>query len=85
MIIARGEFEGKEMLLLGLSRGNVDRLTAGQPIRLTRETHGEAMGRDEAILILFGETEQDLYDSFVREGLVDARTETRILPRKAPS
>jgi hypothetical protein len=45
-------------LLLGLSRTNIERLMAGQPIRVSQATHGvelpESMPR---IGITFGETE----------------------------
>jgi hypothetical protein len=38
MILARGENKGgKEILLMGLSRENINRLTKGEPIALRRE------------------------------------------------
>jgi len=39
MLIGRGEAEGRQLLLLGLSQGNIDRLVRDKPIKLTPETH----------------------------------------------
>lgn len=55
MVIRRGERDGRKLLLLGLSRANIDKLVEGKPISISRKTHGEAMAEDEEVAIVFGE------------------------------
>lgn len=79
-----GELSGeKPALLLGLSDVNVMRLTQGQPIRLTAETHPHAgtilKGLD--ILIIYGKTELDIMDYLKQAGLIVATTKAHIDPR----
>lgn len=60
MMIARGR-EGENMILfLGLSAESVRRLQLGQPIRITRETHGDGIPDGWTIGILYGPTEAHL-------------------------
>lgn len=65
MIIARAFGESKEdgspgeLLILGLSDQNVARLLNGQPIRITKETHGEGVPAGWSIMIFHGKTEDD--------------------------
>ena len=60
MIIARGSSsDDRQLLLLGLSRANVDKLMAGYPIRLRKDTH-EGVPENWEVVILFGETEAAL-------------------------
>lgn len=63
MIIARGVVgeSNDELLILGLSRKNLERLQAGQPIRISRPTHGEGIPACWEIVIIVGETEDDMY------------------------
>ncbi len=65
MIKARGE----RFALIGLSRGNIERLMAGKPIF----TSGEELGFSGKIAIVFGETEeaivQELKDAAVIRGI----------------
>lgn len=57
MIKARGEKDGRPVLLLGLSRANVERLQADQPIVISADEL-EAMGLPAVeVVILAGETE----------------------------
>ena len=57
MIVARGTAPtGRELLVLGLSEGNVVRLRQGEPIFVTAETHPGALN-DVDILIMHGATE----------------------------
>jgi hypothetical protein len=81
MLIARGQSKGGavQCLILGLSRGNVERLTAGQPVRVTRQTHGEGVPLGWEIFILFGETERAIHDELSGIGALSA-AETRALP-----
>lgn len=53
----RGD-DGQEHVLLGLSRENVNRLIAGQPI-VIRDMDWEQVAQ---VVIMFGETEQVMYD-----------------------
>jgi len=55
----------------GLSRGNIDRLTAGQPIKINlRDLGGPAVN----IAIMFGETEQALFDELKAAGAISPDT-----------
>ena len=82
MLIARSIFEnGKQFLLLGLSRENIRRLQADEPIRLTRETHGDRIPQGWVIGILFGETERDMEDQLRKGGFISEQTKTYIDPR----
>jgi hypothetical protein len=60
LIIARGSSaDHRQLLLLGLSRVNVNKLVSGHPIRLRKATH-ENIPEDLELLIVFCETEADL-------------------------
>lgn len=48
--------DGARIVLLGISRGNVDRLVAGKPIRATAETH-PGFPPDLVVGVMFGETD----------------------------
>lgn len=61
MFIGRATLdEGQELLVLGLSRQNRERLAAGQPIDLSRASHGMAMPEKLKIMIFAGETEESM-------------------------
>lgn len=83
MMIARATSDdGKtEVLLLGLSRVNVERLMQGKPIRIAQETHGEGIPEGWKILILFGETENDMREELRAAGVIDAQTKETTDPR----
>jgi hypothetical protein len=55
--MAAGE-GGTRLIILGVARGNIDRLTAGQPLYVNAENH-PGFPTDLKIVIFFGETEQD--------------------------
>lgn len=60
MIKFVGEKDGKQLIGLGISRGNVSRLEKGKPILVK----GEEMGfPDIEILIFFKETDEELAKS----------------------
>lgn len=60
MILASGSSEQGKLIIVGLSQGNIDRLCADHPIRITQESHpGNPFG-DTTILIFWGPTEQDI-------------------------
>jgi len=52
--------DGTTVLLLGLSRANLERLEAGDPIRVTRATHGLPVPETLTVLIIAGETEASM-------------------------
>jgi hypothetical protein len=81
MIIGRGKCEGDQLLLLGLSRENVKRLTAGQPIEISRKSHGDAAPDGWTIAIVFGETEAELAELLKAGGAVDSQTNIHIDPK----
>jgi hypothetical protein len=70
----RGNEEG-EILLLGLSRENVRRLSNREPIVLKRATHGNGIPQGWEILICFGETEEELFAELKQSGMVTEQTE----------
>lgn len=75
MVIARSYGDdGRELLLLGLSRANIDRLQAGQPIRISRASHGVAVPEHLTIAIITGGTELEIYEVLKAQGLIDDRT-----------
>jgi hypothetical protein len=59
--------DGKKVYFLGLSRENVDRLTAGQPIVVDLS---EMEGPKIDVAIIFGETEEILFDALKTSGLI---------------
>ena len=49
--------EGKNVLVLGISAENVIRLKEGKPIHIT----GEELGLECDVLLVYGETESQIY------------------------
>jgi hypothetical protein len=70
MIIARGSDKDGEFLLLGLSRENIKRLTEGQPIRMTRKSHGDGGPEGWTIVVMHVETKQAMKRTLEVAGLV---------------
>ena len=64
--------DGKHVIVLGLSKENITRLTTGQPIRVT----GESVGVPEiaAILLFAGGTEQGMEAMLREHGLITEDT-----------
>lgn len=82
MLFAKGTSgDGRECLMIGLSRGNIERLLANKPIRITRHSHGDILDEREEIVILFGETEQAIADTLRGVGLIGPQTKQTIDPR----
>ena len=65
MIRATGERNGRPFLLLGVDRENINRLTSGKPIRCTMES----VGIERDVLIVFGETLQDVTNELTAAGI----------------
>lgn len=86
MVIGGAESSGgRPIILLGLSRRNIEQLMAGYPVRVTPETHRNAPIPDVEILILFGETEDSIRQDMADAGIIDAGTkveDARCGPKK---
>jgi hypothetical protein len=74
MIKFTGDGPNGRVYFLGLSRGNIDRLTAGQPIKVNLADMG---GPRIEVAILFGETEQSLFDELKAGGMIPDGVEFR--------
>jgi len=61
MMVAGGQNStGERVLLLGLTRENIEELIKGRPIRVTNETHGRVVPDGVSVGIVYGETKADL-------------------------
>lgn len=61
MFTAGAHLDGDDYLLvLGLSRQNIERLQQGQPIDISRESHGMVVPPHLRIMIFTGETEAEM-------------------------
>lgn len=68
MLKARGRTaDGRPLVILGLERGNIERLQAGQPIKFDLSE----VGMVGECIILFGETAQDILAEFSPIGSVN--------------
>lgn len=74
MIAAQTRPDG-QLLILGLTRVNVARLMSGQPMKITRESHGEAVPTGLTIGIMFGETEKQMRDEIIKTGIEIGKTD----------
>lgn len=74
MLIARADGHDRSVLFIGLSEANVSRLQDGQPIHISRATHGMAVPEHLTILIAVGETEQAIADELTRLGAIGPTT-----------
>jgi len=68
--------EGKDhqVMMLGLSKANVQRLEQGQPIDVSRQTHGMGVPENLSIVIFMGDTEQEILAMFRKNGLIGPET-----------
>ncbi len=81
MIIARATgADADEILLLGVTRENIDRLLKGFPIRITSETDGAGVPLGWKIMIVFGETERAISEALTRSGAVGPDTKLMAMP-----
>ena len=83
MIVARADIENpkRELLILGLTQMNLQRLLTNQPIRIRREVHGEGIPEGWEIMICYGESEEALYKQFKDGGLMGPDTKVHKDPR----
>ena len=78
MITAVATGNGKRIIVLGVTRENLTRLTAGQPIRVSAEHH-PGFPQDVVIAVVFGETEADIAREL--KPLIGAETRVVTVPR----
>lgn len=74
MIKFRAGKNGK-LVGLGLSKINLKKLKAGQPILVD----GSEIGIENDILIMYGTTENDIIRELQKNGLIDRPTEIKIV------
>ena len=65
---------GRTILGLGLSHGNLDRLREGKPIHFNAEDMKLAELRFNEVLIYVGETEESMRRDLAEHGYLDAAT-----------
>lgn len=80
MIIGTASRGQTEMLILGLSHMNLEKLKAGQPMHLTHATHGGAIPKDLEIVIIHGATEEHMEAQFHQLGLIGDDTQIKKQP-----
>lgn len=78
MIVARGNYEEDELLVLGLTAQNVQRLVRGAPILVRREVHGDGIPDGWKIMLVFGQTEEAIKHDFKKNGLIKEDTSIMI-------
>ena len=74
MIVCQATGGDKVVLILGLSHANLGKLKEGQPIKITRESHGLMIPAELAIVISAAPTEEDMYRALVERGLITGGT-----------
>lgn len=75
--------DGTRIVLLGLTRENVRRLTAGQPIRVAAVSH-PGFPLDLKIMITFAETDRELGEALRAADVVSDDTQIVTVPRTPP-
>ncbi len=71
MIVGRGETEDGQVIILGLSSQNVERLLRRKPIVVRREVHGDGIPDGWKIVLCYGKTETSLVEELRQGGLLD--------------
>jgi len=76
--------EGREVLILGLTRKNIERIQQGQPLRVSEMTNapqGTMPHPKYEIAIITGETELEMKRMFEEYGLIGPETKVTVDPR----
>lgn len=78
MMIANGDDgTGDKLLILGLSHENVWRLVnEGEPLMISRRSHGDGIPDGIQIVIIVGPKESDIVDALKAGGLITDLTQT---------
>lgn len=79
MIVGLAKHQKGDFIMLGLSRKNIARLMVGKPILASPDGHQLPNGL--LILIVFAETEKDMWNSLKAQGVVIDQTDCPIDPR----
>lgn len=74
MIKFLAELEGRPCLGIGLSDFNIEKLKQGHPIHLNAESLDLPELKVKDIIILWGVTEQAMYQELIGRGLIDKET-----------
>lgn len=74
MMLARAESNKGPMLLIGLSRRNIEKLIDGYPMEISRLKHGDAIPAGLTIGIIFGETEAEMHATLVKANAIGQKT-----------
>jgi hypothetical protein len=68
--------DGKTIIILGLSKRNLQKLSDGQPLHLTHETH-PFIPEGVVFMMFTGETEDEMREQLVGAGIVFGQVEDR--------
>ena len=80
MMVAHATVDGgKKLIILGLERGNIDRLEQGRPMSISAESHPGFPIENVQIVIMFGETPRDLVDQV--KPFINEQTKVVAVPR----
>lgn len=80
MIIARGKLPDSEdqILVIGLTIENMQRMSEGDPVLVTHQKHGLVVPLGLQILAMLGESDGQLTRWFVQAGIVNSDTDIRV-------
>jgi hypothetical protein len=84
MMMAKASGDGRDILILGLSHANIGKIMAGQPLVLSERTNapkGSMPAPNFEIMIITGETEQQMHEMFKKYGLIGDQTKVTVDPR----
>lgn len=73
--------DGAPVLLLGLSKANLERLPNDRPIRVVLSELGQDLSQLAEVVIFAGGTEAEMMDQVARAGLIGPDTDVRVDPR----
>lgn len=69
MVIAQGTHDAGRLVIFALSEENLTRLRAGQPIKMTRQSHGRTIPEGVTIVIDYAPTEKAFVESLRAVGV----------------
>lgn len=81
MVIARGNSDGDELLILGLSNENLHRMCSGAPIVIRKATHGDGVPEGWQIVLFHGKDEASMAETLRQAGVVGKETKINADPR----
>ena len=76
MLSAIAEVDSKKVILLGLSKNDIDKLAnSQQPIHINSTTHAGVIPEGLDITMVYGNTEQEIYAALMKLGMVNRDTQ----------